>query len=303
MPPARDRDRSLTTMTAPSPRRRLPRDYLWPAVAISALAHAVLIFWPHGRSVPRPAQDMDVALVNFSTETAPLSPHLLAQLNLEGGGQDTQGQASQPLPLTDPDLPNLLVLEALRKRQQSLEIEQQRLLGELDPSDTAPPPTPTTEYIGAAQSPGQDDTDRSPVVSNARIALLRDQIREQQRQPRYHYAGPSARASDEAHYLDQWRQTIEQTGTRHYPRQDGQKLYGHLQMTVYIRRDGSLLRAELTQPAKEPALNLAARRIVELAAPFAPLPPDVAPGADVLVISRSWNFTRDTFSMQAPSQD
>jgi protein TonB len=44
-------------------------------------------------------------------------------------------------------------------------------------------------------------------------------------------------------------------------------------------------------------LNLAARRIVELAAPFAPLPEQVAPGADVLVITRSWSFTHDRLSM------
>lgn len=285
------------------PRRPAQGDYLWPAVAVSALAHAALVFWPARAPAPQAARSLDVALVNFSTESAPLDPQLLAQLNLEGGGQDARGQASQPLPLTDPDLPDLLVLEALRKRQQSLEAEQQRLLGELDSQDAVPPSTPAPEYIGAARSPGQDDDDRSPQIRNARIALLRDQIREQQRQPRYHYAGPSARASGEARYLDQWRQTIEQTGTRHYPRQEGRRLYGQLQMTVYIRRDGSLLRAELTRPASDPALNLAARRIVELAAPFAPLPPEVAPGADVLVITRSWEFTRDALSMQGPAND
>jgi len=43
-------------------------------------------------------------------------------------------------------------------------------------------------------------------------------------------------------------------------------------MTVYIRRDGSLLRAQITEPSDQAALNLAARRIVELATPFAPCP-------------------------------
>lgn len=279
--------------------RRLQGDYLWLAVAISALLHLVVVFWPQGNRTPRAARSLDVALVNFSTETAPLDPRLMAQLNLDGGGQHAQGEASQPLPLTDPDLPNLLVLEALRKRQQSLEAEQQRLLGELESQDAVPASTPAMEYIGASEAPGQDDADLAPQVHNAQIARLRDQIQEQQRQPRYHYAGPSARASDEALYLDQWRQLVEQTGTRHYPQQEGRRLYGELQMTVYIRRDGSLLRAEITRAADDPALNLAARRIVELAAPFAPLPPEVAAGADVLVITRSWDFTRDTLRMQA----
>lgn len=282
-------------------RRHVPKDYLWLAVALSALIHLLLIFWPTRTPSPAPAQSLDVALVNFSTDSAPLSPELLAQLNLDGGGEHQQGQASNPLPLTDPNLPNQLVLEAMRTRQQSLEAEQQRLLGELESRDKAPPSTPSPEYIGASMEPGPDDHDLDPLLHNSQLAILREQIREQQRQPRYHYVGPSATASEQAQYLDQWRQKIEQTGTRHYPKQDGKQLYGQLQMTVYIRRDGSLLRAQITQPSDQAALNLAARRIVELAAPFAPLPEHVAPGADILVITRSWNFTHDTLSMHGGS--
>lgn len=278
-------------------RRHAPKDYLWLAVALSALIHLLLIFWPARAPSPAPANSLDVALVNFSTDSAPLSPQLLAQLNLDGGGEHQQGQASNPLPLTDPNLPNQLVLEALRARQQSLEAEQQRLLGELESQDKAPLSTPSFEYIGASIEPGPDDHDLDPQVQNSQLAILREQIRKQQRQPRYHYVGPSAKASEQAQYLDQWRQKIEQTGTRHYPKQNGEQLYGQLQMTVYIRRDGSLLRAQITEPSDQAALNLAARRIVELAAPFAPLPEQVAPGADVLVITRSWSFTHDRLSM------
>lgn len=278
-------------------RRHASKDYLWLAVALSALIHLLLIFWPARAPSPAPANSLDVALVNFSTDSAPLSPQLLAQLNLDGGGEHQQGQASNPLPLTDPNLPNQLVLEALRARQQSLEAEQQRLLGELESQDKAPLSTPSFEYIGASIEPGPNDHDLDPQVQNSQLAILREQIREQQRQPRYHYVGPSAKASEQAQYLDQWRQKIEQTGTRHYPKQNGEQLYGQLQMTVYIRRDGSLLRAQITEPSDQAALNLAARRIVELAAPFAPLPEQVAPGADVLVITRSWSFTHDRLSM------
>lgn len=279
-------------------RLNLPKDYLWLAIALSALIHLVLIFWPARPPAPAADSRLDVALVNFSTDSVPLSPQLLAQLNLDGGGDHLQGQASNPLPLSDPNLPNRLVLEALRARQQSLEAEQQRLLGELESRDKAPPSTPRTEYIGASLEPGPDDQDLEPQRHHTQLAILREQIREQQRQPRYHYVGPSAKASEQARYLDQWREKIEQTGTRHYPRQDGIQLYGQLQMTVYIRRDGSLLRAQITQPSDQPALNLAARRIVELAAPFAPLPEQLAPNADVLVITRSWHFTRDGLNMQ-----
>ena len=39
-------------------------------------------------------------------------------------------------------------------------------------------------------------------------------------------------------------------------------------------------------------LDEAAVRIVRLAAPFAPFPPDIARDTDVIEITRTWSFTR-----------
>ena len=39
-------------------------------------------------------------------------------------------------------------------------------------------------------------------------------------------------------------------------------------------------------------LDDAARRIVHMASPFAPFPPDIQRDTDVLVITRNWTFTR-----------
>ncbi len=47
-------------------------------------------------------------------------------------------------------------------------------------------------------------------------------------------------------------------------------------------------------------LNQAARRIVQLAAPFAPFPPDIARDTDILAITRTWNFVNDTLETRAP---
>jgi protein TonB len=40
-------------------------------------------------------------------------------------------------------------------------------------------------------------------------------------------------------------------------------------------------------------LDQAAVRIVQLAAPFAPFPPDIAAETDVLDITRTWQFQRN----------
>ena len=39
-----------------------------------------------------------------------------------------------------------------------------------------------------------------------------------------------------------------------------------------------------------PLLDDAARRIVELAAPFAPFPDDIRAEVDILHVTRTWNF-------------
>src|SRR3546814_20433291 len=95
---------------------------------------------------------------------------------------------------------------------------------------------------------------------------------------------------DYAEYVEVWRKKICVLGTEHYPDQARGKVYGSLQLTVYIRRDGSLERIEIDRPSSHAILNLAASRIVQLSAPFPPLPPAIAARTDGLAITRTWNF-------------
>jgi len=61
---------------------------------------------------------------------------------------------------------------------------------------------------------------------------------------------------------------------------------------VSIKSDGSLERVEINRPSGQRILDAAALRIVELAAPFAPFPADIAKDTDILSITRTWIFTR-----------
>ena len=60
---------------------------------------------------------------------------------------------------------------------------------------------------------------------------------------------------------------------------------------IVIRADGSLERAEISRSSGKKVLDEAALRIVRLAAPFAPFPPDIARDTDILSITRTWSFT------------
>lgn len=270
-------------------------DYLWLSVGLSALMHVVLLFWPGKPALaPQATKEIDVGLVNFTTADSPLKPLLKAQANLDAGGEDTSLSSTSPLPRLDPGDPNDIVWRAMLARMQSLEQTQQRLLSNLLSSYTANPNQAQLQYTGQASEPGDDDAELLSPAPNGHIAQILDSIQQYQQRPRYHYSGVAAVAAKEARYLEQWRIKTEQTGTRHYPEQEGQKLYGSLQLSVYIQRDGSVLRTHIDRPAADPALNIAAQRIVQLAAPFAPVPADVAADSDVLVITRTWHFTRES---------
>ena len=72
-----------------------------------------------------------------------------------------------------------------------------------------------------------------------------------------------------------------------------QKLYGQLRMTVSIKADGSLESVVIDQPSNHKVLDEAAKRIVELGAPYAVFPADIKHDTDILSITRTWTFTQD----------
>jgi protein TonB len=88
-------------------------------------------------------------------------------------------------------------------------------------------------------------------------------------------------------------------GNDHYPEEARGRLYGALRMTVAVRKDGSVVEAVVEQSSGSPVLDRAARRIVNMAAPFPPFPPEIARDTDVLEITRTWVFTNDQLSTRS----
>lgn len=274
--------------------------WLYIGLAISILVHATLLTLRFvAPSAPRPvASTLEVTLVNTRTEAEPAQPLVLAQQNLNAGGElNRQTIASSPLPRTTAETADEIVLEALRKRQAELEARQEQLLTQLQAHQQTPD-VRRPDLLQQSEDPGEDNQSRDSVILSGRIAALKAQIERYNAQPRQQFIGPSAREASYARYVEAWRQNIELIGTTHYPPQARGKIYGSLQLTVHIRKDGSLDRIDIDTPSSEPILNLAARRIVQLAAPFAPLPPDVAKDADILAITRTWHFTNDQLTTQ-----
>ncbi|HYN79149.1 MAG TPA: TonB family protein [Lamprocystis sp. (in: g-proteobacteria)] len=96
-----------------------------------------------------------------------------------------------------------------------------------------------------------------------------------------------------ASYLGAWARKVERIGNLNYPQAaKEQHLYGNLILDVAILADGSVQQIRIVQSSGYPLLDQAAIRIVELAAPFSPFPPDIAAETDVLDVVRTWQFLR-----------
>ena len=70
------------------------------------------------------------------------------------------------------------------------------------------------------------------------------------------------------------------------------KLYGSLVLTIAILADGSVQRIDVNRSSGHKVLDDAAKRIVQMASPYAAFPPDIRRDTDVLEITRTWYFTQ-----------
>jgi protein TonB len=84
---------------------------------------------------------------------------------------------------------------------------------------------------------------------------------------------------------------VERIGNLNYPEAAKGRLYGNLLLTVVIRADGNLERVDVERSSGHKVLDDAARRIVQMAAPYAGFPEAIRRDTDILEISRTWSFT------------
>lgn len=271
---------------------------LFASVGVSILLHAVLLAirfqYPDALRWNAASQPLEVVLVNSKTREKPDRAKALAQANLDGGGNtDARQRATSALPTTNPKEPGRDLAET-RRRQRELEAEQQRLLAQL--RETRSSVSSGAEGRRSSDDPapqesGRDLAERSLAMLNLQAQIAR-QTQAYQERPRKRFIGASTREYRFAQYEEDWRTKVERIGTVNYPAEARGKLYGTLQLTVTIRPDGSVESIELNRSSGLKILDAAAYRIVQLAAPFSPFPPDIRKDTDLLVITRTWFFAQ-----------
>lgn len=268
-------------------------DHLWLAVFLSLLLHglAFVYFWPATTAALPKTFEPDISLVNYQTEATDLKAVLLAQWNAVGGGSaDDEQLATAPFSGQAVPSPNSLVLQALQERLRQAEAEQQQRLTQLEAEWQA-----LQSALNADPNPNAE-LDQEQSIEHMQLALelhaLKDKLNQYNAKPRVHFEAPSAKASAFAAYVEAWRAKIERLGTEHYPDQAKGQLSDALQMTVFIDQEGNLVKIEIHQPAQNPLFNVAAQRIVRLAAPYPAFSTEMREQTDILAITRSWHFTK-----------
>ena len=266
------------------------------AIGISILLHGVVLSvhfkFPDALRWKSANAPLEVVLVNAKTREKPSNADVLAQANLDRGGNvDQRRRARTPLPVTEPRKPGKDLAEA-RRRVQQLEAQQQRLLAQAGESRSRAPvqmPQSATAPEAQPQPSGRDLADLSLAAMRLQ-AQIDKQIEEYQKRPRKKFIGARAAEYRFAQYEEDWRAKVERIGSLNYPPEARGRMYGNLRMTVTIRPDGTVESVELDRSSGLKVLDAAAFKIVRMATPFAAFPPDIRRDTDLLVITRTWFF-------------
>jgi protein TonB len=272
---------------------------LYAAIGASVAVHAVALSlhfkFPASFVMQAPPQ-LEVVLVNAKTKEKPKQADVLAQANLDRGGNTDDKRVAKSAAPVLPQTEQGDVVKRAQKRVHELEQKQRELLTAAKPTPTAvvprvpdpkkvdtPPPQPQLSGVDMAAS----------ALAIARMeAQIARQTEEYNKRPRRAFVGARAQEVRYAQYVEDWRQKIERIGNLNYPSEARGRIYGSLQLTVEINSDGSLRSVQIDRPSGHKVLDQAAERIVQLGAPYAAFPPDVRKDTDILVITRTWTFTQ-----------
>lgn len=271
-----------------------PEERLRVTLLFSAILHAVVIlgvtFEYEDPAAYLPS--LDVILVQSAAATRPDKADFLANASQQGGGESEESKRPRQ-PVTSPipkATPGLAPMPQRASAPKPKEANPQPVVHgtspdfKIDASDEAREKTPTLPNADARELIEHS-------LDMARLAAeLERQTEAYAKRPKRKFISASTKEYAYAAYMRAWVAKIERIGNLNYPDEARRRsLHGALVLTVAVKRDGSVERIDLIQSSGSELLDQAAIRIVELGAPFSPLPRDDE-AIDVLHITRTWQF-------------
>ncbi len=277
------------------------RQLLFIAIASSLLLHAMFLsirfVSPYDLEFKPVDRGLEIILMNSADQRVPMQADLLAQVNLNGGGNAERGRATSPLPDAGHASDGAL-LKTQRQRVAQLEQQQARMLAQLT-ANKAEHALPRPEQTRASELGVAPESEASTSVLARREAEIARDIADYNKRPVKTQLTPSTRRVEYAMYYTALQQRIEQTGTQHFPERDGKKMYGELIVYIPVFQDGSIYEKEggprVERSSGNAALDQAALLIVRRAAPFGSFPAALRRDGKTHVweIVTRFHFTRD----------
>jgi periplasmic protein TonB len=269
-------------------------DLLGFALLVALALHAVFIlgitFNKEERN--RAAAKLEITLAQYQSNKAPDRADFLAQHNQEGSGT-LEEKALLTTRKTADFQDN--VIRDISPVQQTAALKQKSAQQALIASRA--PAKQKTALQNDKDTPQQlAQSDVTIQQRSLEIASLQAKLDIQRQayaaRPRIRrLTSVAAKKSEDALYLNNWRERIESIGNRNYPeRAREQQIYGELRLMVALLPNGEVSEIKILHSSGHKLLDQAAIRIVQLAAPFDAFPAEMGRQVDVLEIIRTWRF-------------
>lgn len=234
---------------------------------------------------------LDVILTETTSPLTQAQADFLAQASNQGGGEHerTNRPREAQIGQVPQDASGVAPMELRAQSPEAQPPSQDRVVASTrgDTAMPAPDPSQQTDPSTLPRGPEKIERDLAMARLAAEIHLRSERYA---RRPKRKFVSASTQEYAYAAYLRQWVDRVERVGNLNYPDEARRRqLAGELVISVAIRRDGSVERADIIRSSGTPLLDDAALNIARLAEPYPPLPV-TDENVDVLHVTRTWNF-------------
>ena len=234
---------------------------------------------------------LDVILTETTSPLTQAQADFLAQASNQGGGEHerTNRPREAQIGQVPQDSSGVAPMELRAQSPEAQPPSQDRMVASTrgDTAMPAPDPSQQTDPSTLPRGPEKIERDLAMARLAAEIHLRSERYA---RRPKRKFVSASTQEYAYAAYLRQWVDRVERVGNLNYPDEARRRqLAGELVISVAIRRDGSVERADIIRSSGTPLLDDAALNIARLAEPYPPLPV-TDENVDVLHVTRTWNF-------------
>lgn len=277
----------------PAPPRIGERERLSATMVLSLLLHGMLVLgvgFALDEAAPL-APTLDVILTETTSPLTQAQADFLAQASNQGGGEherstrprdDQAGRAVQAESGVAP-------IELRAQSPTAQPPPQARVVASQRGQEALPDADARPQADDSALPRGEQKIERD--LAMARLAAeIHLRSERYAKRPKRKFVSASTQEWAYAGYLRDWVDRVQRVGNLNYPDEARRRqLAGELVISVAIRRDGSVERADIIRSSGIRLLDDAALRIARLAEPYPPLPV-TEEEIDILHVTRTWQF-------------